>query len=243
MSMCFVSIYPCPVFKLAVSPVENGRVWPPIAHFGRRHFIEKIVGFRTACTLWLSGKNGKIPYPMAKLLFHAEWDHYYNQDVAGLRVGFFIGVLLFFSTNDAPITLRRHFWTLLLERPVFDANRCAGAGHPYCSLWRAIMQLPTQALVELGCFYHMGSGDMLHEVNSKIEAYNIWGCRGFYDEGVGGNRRLVGTELYLSDEDHNPRDWDTYGMLSPETVSEGPDAYPENNPVDEEALSVDGSLE
>lgn len=205
----------------------------------RRHFILYIPRFRYYCSQWLAGLTGSFPSTVMNILMHSDWDTFFKQEV-GLRLGVFATVLYFFASNRAPVYLRQMFWYLLLQRPVFEESGGVGDDHPYIVLFDAFSRLPSAILAGCGAFYNMQDGDMYHEVGSKFDAYNVWGCRGVYSEGLGGLRRRLYTEMlfHYSGENHDLMGWDSFCLLSPEMILKNlsVDCYPWNRTCNEKAV-------
>lgn len=244
MSMCLVQSLP--TVTLSVTKDDNYVRWPGMAMKGRRQFIVHLPQFRRQCTVWLMRFNTRaVPYVISQMLLYSDYDCFWSSCV-GLRLGVFATVLFFMAANRAPLQLRRQFWELLLERPIFDQRGAVGDEHPYIALFLAISRLDAYAMAQCGAFYHVESGKMFHRCGSKFDIYNIWGCRGIYDEGLGGTMRRVSMELRGLDVENNPLDWDAYCLLSREMVlrNSNVDCYPMDRVCDESEIDVpDGDSE
>ena len=173
--------------------------------------------------------------PIYSTLMCSEWETFVHP-VVGLRVGIFATILYFFQTNDAPEVIRRQFWNWVLAKPIFNENNLAGDEHPYVYLFEEIAYLDPMGLAMCGAFHKVGVG--LRSTGSKWDAFNIWGCRGFFIEG-GGTRRMVDTTLQLTSEDRDLIGWDV--LVAPETTADDESVESEWG-CDEEALvTLDGS--
>lgn len=193
MTMCLVKS--SSLVSLGVQFDDNFTRWGGMHFTGRRHFVAGLPSFRFICSSWLSSFDKGVPRPIVYLFLESEWETFLNPP-HGIRLGVLAIALLFFHVNDAPLPLRRAFWSLFLTRPVFDANGCVGVGHPYVDLFNKLSAVEFESLSEYGAFYCIrdgGSAGNYRDVD--FEVYNIWGCRGVYDEGLGGPRRLVSLDV------------------------------------------------
>lgn len=227
------------VVSLRVAPHETVRPWDIIRTCRRRYFIQRLPLFRSVFSKWLSSLGGRIPKYISKLFLNSEWDDFFAHQRGhfGVRIGALAACLYFMATNDAPVSLRREWWLLLMERPKFDQDNMAGYSHPYVKLFHAVGLLQAEPLAGIGAFHHVRSGSPLQGIFlKKAEVFNIWHCRAFYSEGGNGTRRWVSTSLRFSDDDHNPLDWNSYGMLNPEevVVANDVDVYPNLADTEEE---------
>jgi len=228
-----------PVIQLRVSDADNFTIWPGMKRRSRRHFILCLPTFRRNCRDWLIELDGKMPATVFQILMHSDFDAFNEMmGVKTLRLEVFAIVLYFFDSNDAPISLRRSFWNLLLEPPVFEG--IVGDNHPYIKLFLAVSKLPVREMAVVGAFYNIRTKERIHDTGSKFSSFNIWNCPGVYNEGRGGGVRRVSTALYYpADSGDEAVEWDWHCLLSEEMVIKHSDVdcYPLNKACDEEAIS------
>lgn len=203
-----------------VKPNENYTVWQNIRAKSRNHVNQFLPRFRYECSLWLASLGGPIPAPINQLLLHSCKNDFFPEPTRLLQFHLFASVLYFFASNSAPFFLRRQFWSVYLDRPVFDSDGLVGNGHPYVAFCLGISSVNTETIFKLGGFYNVSTKNPFHEGNvTKFEAFNVWAVRGIYREGLGGTKRVVDTRIRIVDVHFLAIDWIATGILSPEILS------------------------
>lgn len=214
--MCFCKDS-TPIVRLRVKDNDNYQHWQSLFVTTRAQFEYSLPVFKFKSRSWLKDKRmDVIPVKIKRILIHPKWEDFVS-NTYGIKLFTFTAITFFFATNNAPVSLKRDFWRLLLLRPRFDANGCIGHTHPYFKLFKIIKDIDEVLLRATGAFHDVAYNTPSYHPTSKWEAYNVWGCRGVYEEARGGPRRLVNTNVTIMNNAFEPIDWNKTGILTVET--------------------------
>lgn len=216
-------------------PATERPTWTPIHFMGMVHFDLRIFAFRAALIRWMSpilnGRNrNEVPGTLWRMLYQTSYDDYFTTMTNHFKMSVFFSVLLFLYNNGAPVCLGQMWWALFFDEPVFDhLNRC-GTGHPYWQFFLMCTKVTNEFFAIHGSFYDLKNGCIRFPPNQMFSllwnAYNVWGCRGVYDDGVFPDNRLVDVVIRMVDRDGlEPVDWDLFGLISVETTTTQPERY------------------
>lgn len=204
-------------------------------------FSENIRRWHLECLAWLGSLNGLIPRDVNNILLFYGGNPFIQEGC--LRMQLFAVILSFFHVNGAPMDLRRRFWCLLLTRPCMGENLLLDDRHSYRSLFLIFDQVPSLFLLKMGGLYRVS--ESVDEVVIGCDAwkafrwgaFNVWACRGFYDSGRGGARRLIEPFFTFVTLDLAIIDWRATGLFTPDVeVKDALDFYPGLSSCDEESV-------
>lgn len=151
--------------------IDYGRQQSPMPFTSVCLFYERDSVVRPLLTSWLLGLKD-IPAYIRNIFSFYHWSHW-RSFTGALNVIDFAAVLFFFEVNQAPLELRRLWWTTIITQPVLDDDGLVSYMHPYHLLYLEIPKM-TAYLQRLGAMRNVETGTDLN-VHPWV-AYNIWGC-------------------------------------------------------------------
>lgn len=152
---------------------------------------------------------------MKEVLFNTDYDGMHTRN--GFYIFKFFGVLLWLEANCFPMHIRRMWWLLWVQEPVFAENGGCGSNHAYMQLYLKAKQCHGGRFTRLGFTTSLLTGKpvLVH----PSTAWNVWECRGVWREGsqFRGRVRWVDTVLQLFDQEGVRMGWNRYGALDMST--------------------------
>jgi len=163
--------------------------WQPMRRVSILDFSFRLMDFRVNFVNWMAKENYEmLPKQVWSIIMMTDYESFWHHE-HGLSMKYFATITFFLFVNRAPMRLRQCFWGLFYTKPMFDENGLIGSEHPYFLVYDRF-RMEGLSLVGTGAFHDLSLKMDRDSINYWM-AFNVWGCRGVFNNHLNFRRVIV----------------------------------------------------